>query len=128
MNVAFIGFGEVASRFAEALQAGGAKVSAYDVLLDAPDGRRKLAERARGAAPSFLPLPDCVQRAEIVLSTVTTDVAVAAAAQCVPHLHAGQVYVDLNASSPSTKREMAALVSRTGADRDPPRSRTARPA
>lgn len=116
MNIAFIGFGEVASRFAEALQAGGAKVSAYDVLLDAADGQHKLAERARGAAPSFLPLPDCVQRAEIVLSTVTTDVAVAAAAQCVPHLHPGQVYVDLNATAPSTKREMAALVSPTGAD------------
>lgn len=116
MNIAFIGFGEVASRFAEALQSGGATVCAYDVLLDAPDGQRRLGERARGAAPAFLPLRDCVARADIVLSTVTTDVALAAANQCLPHLHAGQAYVDLNATSPAMKREMAALVSGTGAD------------
>lgn len=114
--VAFIGFGEVASRFAEALQAGGAQVCAYDVLLDAADGQRRLGERVRGSAPSFLPLRDCVERAEVVLSTVTTDVALAAANQCVPHLHPGQAYVDLNATSPTMKRDMAALVSRTGAD------------
>lgn len=114
--VGFIGFGEVASRFAEALQAGGAQVCAYDVLLDAPDGQRRLGERVRGPAPSFLSLGECVGRADIVLSTVTTDVALAAANQCAPRLRPGQVYVDLNATSPSMKREMAALVSRTGAD------------
>jgi 3-hydroxyisobutyrate dehydrogenase-like beta-hydroxyacid dehydrogenase len=114
--IAFIGFGEVASRFSEALQSGGAKVYAYDVLLDAPDGQRKLAERARGTAPSFLPLRDCVEGAGIVLCTVTTDVAVAAATQCMAYLRPGQVYVDLNATSPSVKREIAALVSQRGAD------------
>ncbi len=114
--IAFIGFGEVASRFAQALQAGGASVCAYDVLLHAPDGRRRLAERVRGAAPSFLPLGECVESAAVVLSTVTTDVALTAATQCVPHLRPGQVYVDLNATTPAMKREIAALVSRQGAD------------
>lgn len=114
--IAFIGFGEVASRFSEALQSGGAKVYAYDVLLEAPDGQRKLGERVRGTAPSFLPLRDCVQHAEIILSTVTTDVALAAANQCAPYLRPGQVYVDLNATAPALKREIAALVSATGAD------------
>lgn len=114
--IAFIGFGEVASRFAEALLAGGARVCAYDVLLDAPDGQRRLGERVRGSAPSFQPLRECVDCADVILSTVTTDVAFAAATQCVPYLRAGQVYVDLNATSPAVKRDMAALVSRQGAD------------
>ena len=60
--IAFIGFGEVASRFAEALLAGGAKVCAYDVLLDAPDGQRRLGERVRGSAPSFQPLREWRQQ------------------------------------------------------------------
>ena len=114
--IAFVGFGEVASRFAEALQAGGAEVCAYDVLLDGPDGQRKLRARVRGESPSFLPLAQSIGRAEIVLSTVTTDVALAAARQSAPHLRKGQLYVDLNATSPAMKREIAAVVAQQGAD------------
>ncbi len=113
--IAFVGFGEVASRFAEALQAGGAEVRAYDVMLDGADGERRLRERARGRTPVFLPLEKCLASADVVLSTVTTDVALAAAERCVPHLRPDQVYVDLNATSPATKREIAQRVERTGA-------------
>jgi 3-hydroxyisobutyrate dehydrogenase-like beta-hydroxyacid dehydrogenase len=114
--IAFVGFGEVASRFAEALQAGGAEVRAYDVMLEAAEGERKLRERARGEPPVFLPLEKCLATADVVLSTVTTDVALAAAERCVPHLRAGQVFVDLNATSPATKREIAQRIERSGAD------------
>jgi 3-hydroxyisobutyrate dehydrogenase-like beta-hydroxyacid dehydrogenase len=113
--IAFVGFGEVASRFAQALQASGAEVCAYDVLLDAPDGARRLAERARGKPPQLLPLAECLARAHFVLSTVTTDVALGAAAACAPHLGPGHVYVDLNATSPAIKREIAKLVEARGA-------------
>ena len=113
--IAFVGFGEVASRFAQALQASGAEVCAYDVLLDAPDGSRRLVERARGKPPQLLPLAECLARAHFVLSTVTTDVALGAAAACAPHLGPGHVYVDLNATSPAIKREIAKLVEARGA-------------
>jgi len=115
-TIAFIGFGEVASRFAQALQAGGARVCAYDVLLDAADGPRKLAERARGEPPAFLPLAQALSESQLVLSTVTTDVAVAAARACAAHLRPGHVYVDLNATSPAIKREIAGIVEPCGAD------------
>ena len=55
-------------------------------------------------------------QAEIVLSTVTTDVALSVAKDCVGLLHASQVYVDLNATSPSVKRETASVIARSGAD------------
>lgn len=113
--IAFVGFGEVASRFAEALQAGGAEVCAYDVMLDAADGERKLRDRARGAPPAFLPIEKCLARAGIILSTVTTDVALAAAERCVPQLRTGQVFVDLNATSPAIKRDIAGRIERSGA-------------
>ncbi len=114
--VGFIGFGEVASHFSAALRAGGADVLAYDVLLERPGGRETVAARARGLPPELLPLDRLLARAEVVLSTVTTDVALAAAKNCAPHLRAGQVYVDLNATSPAVKREIAATVAASGAD------------
>jgi 3-hydroxyisobutyrate dehydrogenase-like beta-hydroxyacid dehydrogenase len=112
----FLGFGEVASRFTQRLHERGARVLAYDVLLDRPGGRDVLVSRAVGAPPDLLPLPDVTAQADIVLSTVTTDVALSAATACVPLLRAGQVYVDLNATSPSVKREAASVIAPSGAD------------
>jgi 3-hydroxyisobutyrate dehydrogenase-like beta-hydroxyacid dehydrogenase len=112
----FLGFGEVASRFAQRLHERGARVLAYDVLLDRPGGRDVLVSRAIGPAPDFLALPELTAQADIVLSTVTTDVALSAATTCVPLLRAGQVYVDLNATSPSVKREAASVIAPSGAD------------
>jgi 3-hydroxyisobutyrate dehydrogenase-like beta-hydroxyacid dehydrogenase len=112
----FLGFGEVASRFAQRLHERGARVLAYDVLLDRPGGRDVLGSRAIGPAPDFPALPELTARADIVLSTVTTDVALSAAKTCVPLLRAGQVYVDLNATSPSVKRETASVIAPSGAD------------
>ena len=112
----FLGFGEVASRFTQRLHDRGARVLAYDVLLDRPGGRDVLVSRAVGAPPDLLPLPDVTAQADIVLSTVTTDVALSAATACVPLLRAGQVYVDLNATSPSVKRETASVIAPSGAD------------
>ena len=112
----FLGFGEVASRFAQRLHERGARVLAYDVLLDRPGGRDVLVSRAIGPAPDFLALPELTARADIVLSTVTTDVALSAAKTCVPLLRAGQVYVDLNATSPSVKCETASVIAPSGAD------------
>jgi 3-hydroxyisobutyrate dehydrogenase-like beta-hydroxyacid dehydrogenase len=112
----FLGFGEVASRFAGRLQERGARVLAYDVLLDRPGGRDTLVARAGAAAPELLPRADVIAQADIVLSTVTTDVALSVARDCVALLRARQVYVDLNASSPSVKRETAAVIAPSGAD------------
>jgi 3-hydroxyisobutyrate dehydrogenase-like beta-hydroxyacid dehydrogenase len=114
--VGFVGFGEVAGHFSKALREAGAETCAYDVLLEQPGGREKLAARARGAVPEFVPLGDLLQRAQVVLSTVTTDVALGAARSCAPHLRPGQLYVDLNATSPAVKRAIAAVVHGAGAD------------
>ena len=114
--IGFVGFGEVASRFAPALQAGGARVLAYDVLLERPGGRETLAARARGEVPALLPLAQMLAAADIVLSTVTTDVALAAAKSCAAHLGPRNTYIDLNAASPGLKREIAKCVTASGAE------------
>lgn len=104
MRVAFIGFGEVATAFSAALSARGAEIRAYDVRARAP-----------AAGVAMLPLAQALQDASLVLSTVTTSVALAAARQCAPHLVAGQTYVDLNATDPAAKVDVERVIAPTGA-------------
>ena len=113
--IGFVGFGEVASRFGEVLAQAGARVLAYDVLMEREGGRATLEERVRGSAPEFVTLAQLAQGADLVFSTVTTDVAMTAARACAPLLRPGQVFVDLNATSPGVKREIAAVVGSSGA-------------
>ena len=115
-TIGFVGFGEVASCFGAALRAKGARVLAYDLLLEQPGGRDKLAARAKEAPPEFVSLDALMKDADIVLSTVTADVAVEVARRCAGKLRRGQAYVDLNATAPSVKREVATAVSPSGAE------------
>jgi 3-hydroxyisobutyrate dehydrogenase-like beta-hydroxyacid dehydrogenase len=114
-SIGFVGFGEVAMRLAAALQRHGARVAAYDVLLDQPGGADRLQGRAGETPVSFLPLPDLLAQATVVLSTVTTDVALDAARTCAAHLDGRHVYVDLNATSPAVKRAVAEALAPSGA-------------
>jgi 3-hydroxyisobutyrate dehydrogenase-like beta-hydroxyacid dehydrogenase len=92
-------------------------VLAFDVLLDRPGGRDALIRRARGGQPpDLVPLAELASRADIVLSTVTTDVAVDAAKTAAPLLHRDQVFVDLNATSPAIKREIAPIIDASAAN------------
>jgi 3-hydroxyisobutyrate dehydrogenase-like beta-hydroxyacid dehydrogenase len=53
--------------------------------------------------------------ADIVISTVTANQALAAAQQNAPGLHAGQLYADLNSVSPGLKQSIDRVISATGA-------------
>ena len=114
-TIGFVGFGEVASRFAVALAANGASVVGYDVLLDRPGGLDVLAKRAQGAPVAFLGLAEVMAQARLVLSAVTTDAALAAARACLPHLDGRHMFVDLNTTSPAVKRAISAAVVPSGA-------------
>ena len=116
MQIAFVGFGEVAGAFCGALASRGARIAAHDILLQQPDGAARLRQRAGSAPVTFGPLADVVRDADYVFSTVTTTVAREAARQCAPHLRGGQAYVDLNATDAAAKQEIARIVSGAGAD------------
>jgi 3-hydroxyisobutyrate dehydrogenase-like beta-hydroxyacid dehydrogenase len=115
LSIGFVGFGEVAARLAAALQSGGATVAAYDVLLERTGGLEKLKERSREMPVAFVALDELAARSPIVLSTVTTDVALDAAKGCAPHLSRAHVFVDLNATSPAVKRMIADALAPSGA-------------
>jgi 3-hydroxyisobutyrate dehydrogenase-like beta-hydroxyacid dehydrogenase len=105
ITVGFIGFGEVGSALLSAMRAGGADVAAFDVL------ESKVSE----AGAVFRPVAELVGRSEYILSTVTTPAARGAAESCLPYLKRGQVYVDLNSTSPSVKLELDRVIRPTGA-------------
>lgn len=116
MRIGFIGFGEVASTFARAMHDHGAATAAFDLLLAQPEGRSMLAARAKDLPIEFGPLPDVVNGADYVLSTVTTQAAREAAAACAQHLRPGQIFVDMNSTSPAVKQQLARLIEPSGAD------------
>ena len=98
-RIGFIGFGEVARAFSQALHAHGASLHYYDVTVK---------EHPEYITP--LPLGELVAQCDILLSTVTTDVAVAAAQQALPFLRPETVYADMNSTSPSVKMRIAEII------------------
>lgn len=114
-KIVFVGFGEVAAAFSAALAARGARIAAYDVLIDQAGGMDRLVARAPGTNVEFCALPKALAGATCILSTVTTSVAVEAARQCASHLGAGQTYVDMNATDPGVKLDIERIITPTGA-------------
>jgi len=111
VNLALIGYGEVGQLFAREFVANGAAVSVYDIKFDDPRAREPLANTAAADRVRLASGPAAaIDGAEIVISAVTADQAVAAARAAATHLRAGQSYVDLNSVSPRTKREAAEAV------------------
>ena len=104
-KVGFIGFGEVGRTFAQEMRAKGAHVFYHDILGDRQvDGIK------------FLSLEELLQSCRIILSTVTTDVAIKAAEQASPFLPPGSVYADLNSTSVAVKKKVYEIIEKTPAE------------
>ena len=116
-SIAFIGFGEVGKRFSRDLIANdGAGIAAYDILMSDPAQRPAMEEAARAIGVSCAANADAACRgADIVVSAVTADKAEAVAADTARFLKTGQIYLDVNSASPSTKTRAAAAVNASGA-------------
>ncbi|MDK2755852.1 MAG: DUF1932 domain-containing protein [Blastomonas fulva] len=105
----FIGFGEAGRAFATA----GAR--AFD--------RKTLHERERGAMVAAYQVADvdgmddaasALSGAQVVLSLVTADQALAAARDCAPLLGAGALWLDMNSVAPGTKRRAVEAIEASG--------------
>ncbi|HZQ61287.1 MAG TPA: DUF1932 domain-containing protein [Casimicrobiaceae bacterium] len=116
MLVALIGFGEVGTILARGLHAAGHEVRVYDVLLDDPARAASLEAKAQGVGATCCnSVREAVQGARVVISAVTTSSSTAVAQCAGEALREAQLFLDLNAVSPRTKRINAAAVERSGA-------------
>jgi|CZKZ01.1.fsa_nt_gi 3-hydroxyisobutyrate dehydrogenase-like beta-hydroxyacid dehydrogenase len=105
VTVGFIGFGEVGCTLSAAMRACGVEVAAYDIVE----------KKVTLSGVPYRPLGDLAGRADYLLSAVTTQAAVGVAESCVRYLESGQVYVDLNSTSPAVKAELDKIIRPSGA-------------
>lgn len=107
-SIALIGFGEAGSTFARA--AGwGAAARAFDIRADRAEVAAELGVTFTQSAAEAL------AGAELVLSLVTADAALAVAQDYAPHLSPNAVWCDMNSVAPETKRAAAVLIEAAGA-------------
>lgn len=118
MKIAFLGFGEAAQAFLEGWDRGPGRpgdIHAYDRKTDDAHARAaKLDDYARCGVVGASSTGAAVGEAAVVLSLVTADQALAAAAAASEHLLPGTLYLDMNSVAPETKRRAAALVGAKG--------------
>ena len=106
-RLGFIGFGEAGPLIAKGLLAAG---------LPAPIAARDIRDRpaVEGVAMAAS-IADLVAKSDIILSTVTATEALEVVQEAVRTLKAGQIYMDLNSTSPMVKQAIAEVVNPTGA-------------
>lgn len=117
--IAFVGFGEAASAFAEGWRGAGIAVSAtaYDIKTDSASAAIRDAKRADYAAAGIAgaaTLADALAARPLVFSLVTADQAHAAASNAAQGDLAGALFLDCNSCAPGTKRRSAQLVENAG--------------
>jgi 3-hydroxyisobutyrate dehydrogenase-like beta-hydroxyacid dehydrogenase len=115
-RMAFLGFGEAAMAFAPACHArmNGA-LRAFDIKTEAPETEQaKRADYARFGITGSASCADAMDAADLILSLVTADQALTAAAKAAKTLPEGALYCDMNSVSPDTKREAAEIIAAAG--------------
>lgn len=115
-HLSLIGFGEAGCALAQGWgrsRAGSIRV--YDVKSSqaehAKEFRSRCGEFGVAGCDSSA---EAVSGAKLVLSVVTADQALAAAAEAARHVDPGTIWCDLNSCAPSTKREAAAAIGAAG--------------
>jgi 3-hydroxyisobutyrate dehydrogenase-like beta-hydroxyacid dehydrogenase len=115
--IGFIGFGEAGSTIALGLRSAGVdRLFAFDIKTSSTDFGPTIARRAEESGTALVESPaDLVRASDIVLSTVTSSSALAAASAAAPFLEGRHLYADLNSVSPAVKIEIDHVVSASGA-------------
>lgn len=113
----FVGFGEAAYHLAKGLRgAGVARTVAFDINTNTPRLGGKIRARARETDTELVDSNAALaEAASVLISAVTAEQAVNAAAQTAPCLTPKHIYADLNSVSPATKQRAAQIVTDTGA-------------
>jgi 3-hydroxyisobutyrate dehydrogenase-like beta-hydroxyacid dehydrogenase len=97
------------------MAARGIEVYAHDLLMTEAGGLETLQRRAGQSRVLFAPVAEMAQRADFVLSTAATNVAVDIARTWAVHLGPGQTFVDLNSTAPQVKGAIERVIAPSGA-------------
>jgi 3-hydroxyisobutyrate dehydrogenase-like beta-hydroxyacid dehydrogenase len=112
IKLGFIGFGEAAFNISKGLKHEGLDgILAYDKFWDVEPQSELICRHAVEAGVMLVTtLQTLIERSDIILSAVSANMAVPLAQAAKPYLRQSQIYVDINATSPMTKEEVAAII------------------
>lgn len=115
--IGLIGFGEAGFTIGNGLRnAGLDQLFAYDIAADSADRGPLIRQRAADSGATLVAgSRDLAASADVILSTVTSSSALAAAEQTAPFIGPAHIYADLNSVSPVLKRRVADVIATTGA-------------
>lgn len=118
LRIAIIGFGEVGTTLSrDFIRSGRHNISVYDVLFASDGARGPMLDKAKSiGVKACNSAAEAADGAAIIMSAVTASSAVAVAEEAGRYLKPGQIFLDLNSVSPSTKRHDAKAVEASGAD------------
>jgi 3-hydroxyisobutyrate dehydrogenase-like beta-hydroxyacid dehydrogenase len=112
-RIGIVGLGEAGSAIAAGLQeTGQAEVAGFDARLDVPAVRERAAGTGIHLASS---LADLADSSEVVLCLTHASTALVVARAIAPHLGDGHVYSDWNSGGPQLKKDVAAVITPSGA-------------
>lgn len=111
-RLSLIGFGEAGTAFAEGFLSARPAITAHDLAFSEDSGMVARAERLGVTAADSMAA--ALSEADIILSVVTADQAVAAASLAADHINQGALYCDMNSCAPASKVAAAAAIEAAG--------------
>lgn len=115
-TIGFIGFGEAAFNIAKGLREENINIIAYDKYADKSPHSGLIITRAAGAGVTLeKSLSQMVSNANIIFCTVSANLVIEIAEEAQLYLKPGQIYVDINSASPSSKKRAHEIVFKSGA-------------
>lgn len=117
LRLGLLGFGEAGSCFARVAISGGADVAVFDhnVAKKTSKATAQIA-LADQLGVRMHPSPAALCDRDIILSVVAPRTAMEAARAYAPYAREGQIYIDLNSTTPTVKHEVAELLGHAGVD------------
>ncbi|KKK39191.1 3-hydroxyisobutyrate dehydrogenase [Mesobacillus campisalis] len=116
MHLGFIGFGEAAFELASGLKLQGLdNMTGYDPLWNMPAYRELIAIRSNKAGVTLVQTSkEVLEQSDLVIVAVPADKALEVSKQLKPYMEKGKIYIDVSASSPDIKKQMAAIIQQAG--------------
>lgn len=111
MKLGFIGFGEAPHHISRDFVNSDVEVRAFDVSAkdDSPRAQKMREHAAMDQVTLVTDMAELIAWGDVFFCFTSADVALPIARQAAPLLRPGQFYLDMNTTSPQTKREIAAV-------------------
>jgi 3-hydroxyisobutyrate dehydrogenase-like beta-hydroxyacid dehydrogenase len=113
-RVGLVGYGEVGRILAEDLRAQGVAAATYDIKLGTLAEGPLCDHAASHGVTLAASHRELAGTADLIVSAVTADQAVAVAQSCAPAIGPSAWFVDVNSASPGAKQRAAALIDSAG--------------